>query len=416
MHIIASGISHRSAPIDALGALGLARNQVSGALETLRAHAGGGVLIGTCSRTEVYVALPDAGAAHAALDSFVREQFGTEPDEVWAHLYTLHDSDAVRHLFRVTAGLDSLMLGESEVLGQVRDCYGMAAQAGTAKGTLTHLFHHALRVGKRVRTETALGRNPLSVSRACVAMLRNTLGDLSQLYALVLGVGDASRLAAQAFSDAGVGSLTIANRTLSHAAPLAQGLGAAAAPLSELPSLLRKADIVVSSTGAPGIVLTADALAEAMASRTGRALVAVDLAMPRDVDPSAAGIDGVRLYTARDLESVAEANRRERAAEVEQAEAIVEEEVARFAAWWKERDVRPVVAALHSRADAIRDAEVRKTLARLNGAGEESREAIEAMSKALVKRLLHDPTRTLLTRNDNSLTGAARELFGLDEE
>ena len=197
---------------------------------------------------------------------------------------------------------------------------------------------------------------------------------------------------------------------------MAQDLGAAAAPLSELPSLLRKADIVVSSTGAPGIVLTADALAEAMASRTGRALVAVDLAMPRDVDPSAAGIDGIRLYTTRDLESVAEANHRERAAEAEQAEAIVEEEVARFAAWWKERDVRPVVAALHSRADAIRDAEVRKTLARLNGAGEESREAIEAMSKALVKRLLHDPTRTLLTRNDNSLTGAARELFGLDEE
>ena len=416
MHIIASGISHRSAPVDALGALGLARNQVPGALETLRAHAGGGVLIATCSRTEAYVALPDAGAAHAALDSFVREQFGAEPDEVRAHLYTLHDGDAVRHLFRVTAGLDSLMLGESEVLGQVRDCYGMAAQAGTAKGTLTHLFHHALRVGKRVRTETAIGRNPLSVSRACVAMLRDTLGDLSQQRVLVLGVGDASRLAAQAFTDASVGSLTIANRTLSHAAPLAQGLGAAAAPLSDLPSLLREVDIVVSSTGAPGIVLTADAVAEAMASRAGRPLVAIDLAMPRDIDPSAAGIGGVRLYTTRDLESVAEANRRERAAVAAQAEAIVEEEVARFASWWKERDVRPVVAALHDRADAIRDAEVRKTLARLNGAGEEGREAIEAMSKALVKRLLHNPTRTLLSRNDNSLTGAARELFGLDDE
>ena len=416
MHIVASGISHRSAPIDALEALGLARNQVPGALETLRAHAGGGVLIATCSRTEAYVALPDAAAAHAALDSFVRDQFGAEPEAVRAHLYMLHDGDAVRHLFRVTAGLDSLMLGESEVLGQVRDCYGMAAQAGTAKGALTHLFHHALRVGKRVRTETAIGRNPLSVSRACVAMLRNTLGDLSQQRALVIGVGDASRLAAQAFTDASVGSLTIANRTLPHAAPLARSLGAVAAPLRDLPSLLREVDIVVSSTGAPGVVLTADAIAEAMASRTGRPLVAIDLAMPRDIDPSAAGIDGVRLYTTRDLESVAEANRRERAAEAGQAESIVEEEVARFASWWKERDVRPVVAALHDRADAIRDAEVRKTLARLNGAGEEGREAIEAMSKALVRRLLHNPTRTLLTRNDNSLTGAARELFGLDNE
>ena len=414
MELFLTGLSHRSAPLAVRETLSIPVERLPSALATLERHAGHGVILSTCNRTEVYSVVRDAEHGAAAFDGFVADELGVDPEYIRPHVYTLEQDAAVTHLFRVASSLDSQIVGESEILGQVRDAFGTASRAGMAGGTLAHLFHSAIRTGKRARTETAIGRNALSVSRACVELARRSLGDLRTKHVLVVGVGEASRLAAQALRDAGLASLTVANRTRAHAEELAESLGGEAAGLDDLPRLLAAADVVVTSTGAPDFVITRAQIEDAMAERRDRPLLVVDIALPRDVDPSAAAVPGVRLYTLDDLEAIAEANRREREAESAKVESIVAEEVARFASWWDARGVTPTIASIRHWAEDIRAAEVRRTLPKLNGLSPEQAERVEAMTKALVKKLLHGPTKSLRERKDESFTQSARELFGLD--
>ena len=415
MRITVTGLSHRTAPLATRETLSLSRSQLPQALDTLRQVLGRGVLLATCNRTEVYTVANESDGSQAALSSFIERQFGVEMAGLEPHLYTYEHGGAVTHLYRVASSLDSLIIGESEVLGQVREAYSAATKEGTAGGVLTKMFHEALRVGKRVRTETAIGRNALSVSRACVEMARRALGDLQHKQALVIGVGDAGRLAARALRDAGISSLVIANRTLAHAQDLAEQLEAQVAPLEELPSLIQEADIVVSSTGAPDFMVTQEMVTEARAQRLERPLFLIDVAVPRDVDPAVAGLPGVELYTMYDLELVAETNRREREAEATKAEVIVQEEVARFQAWWDSLEARPTIAAMRRSAESVRAAEVERVVAGLPELSAEGRRRIEAMSKALVKKILHNPTRSLNERTEEAFVQVARELFGLDQ-
>ena len=415
MPILLTGLSHRSAPLAVREALSVSGEQLPAALHKLQRHVGRGVVLSTCNRTEVYTVTRDREHGVEAIDRFIEDQFGIELGRIRPHLYTLEQDDAVEHLFRVASSLDSQIVGESEILGQVRDAFGVASRRGMAGGVLAHLFHSAIRTGKRARTETAIGRNALSVSRACVELARRTLGDLSPKRGLVVGVGEGSRLAARALRDAGLASLVFANRTRAHAEELASELGGEAAPLDDLPVLLAEADIVVTSTAAPDFVITKDLLQQAVHARPDRPVLIIDMALPRDVEPAAASVPGVRLYTLDDLESIAEAYRKERETEAASVERIIAEEVGRFRTWWDARAVTPTIASIRHRAEAIRAAELKRTLPKLNGLSPEQAKRVEAMTKALVNKLLHGPTKALRERKDESFTQSARELFGLDD-
>jgi len=413
VRVVMSGISNRTAPLATRESVSFTRDQLPDAVETLKDAVGYGVILSTCNRTEVYTVARDGQTGREAIGAFFAS-VGGEID-LAPYLYTLEQAEAVRHLYRVASGLDSLIIGESEILGQVRDAFGVASRQAAAPGALAHVFHSALRTGKRARTETNISRNALSTSRACVEISRRAMGDLATRHTLIVGVGEASKLAAQALRDAGVASMTIANRTLANAFELSKAMGAEVATLDRLPELMGEADIVVTSTGAPDFLIGPSTIHEAMEYRRGQPILIVDLAVPRDVDPAAGGIDGVTLRTMDDLDAVAEANRREREAEAVKVEAIVGEEVGRFNDWWKSRGIVPTIASIRHDAEELRATELGKTIAKMTGLQAGDAERLDAMTKSLVKKLLHDPTKALRDRNDESFTQTARELFALDE-
>ena len=415
MRIVMTGLSHHTAPLETRERLSLTSETLPEALDVLRRHAGHGVIVATCNRTEMYTLASSRERGEHAIERFIEEQFDVEVESVRNHLYTLEQNDAVRHLFRVASGLDSQILGESEVLGQVRDAFSAARQRGASGGAMAHLFHSALRTGKRARTETAISRNALSLSRACIALARRAIGSAEGKRVLVVGVGEASRLAGLALRDSGAASIVIANRTPANAAELARELDAEVAPLDNLASLLAQADLAVTATAAPDFILSASLIEEAVCARNGKPLAIMDMAVPRDVDPAAGAVPGVHVYTLDDVESLAEANRQQREAEALRVEAIVAEEAEKFRQWWKARGVTPTIAAMRHEAEQIRAAEVARTVERMEGLSEEDARRIEQMTKALVKKLLHQPTAHLRERNDESVTQSARRLFGLDE-
>ncbi len=415
MRIVMTGLSHHTAPLETRERLSITSETLPIALETLRRHVEHGVIVGTCNRTEIYTLAPSLERGRHAIERFIEEQFDLEVEGVRNHLYTLEQTEAVAHLFRVASGLDSQILGESEVLGQVRDAFSAARHQSVSGGAMAHLFHSALRTGKRARTETAIGRNALSLSRACVALARRAIGTLEGKRVLIIGVGEASRLAGLALRDAGAASIVIANRTPANAAELAHELDAEVASLDNLASLLAQADLTVTATAAPDFILSASLIEEAATGRDGDPLVVMDMAVPRDVDPAASTAPGVYVYTLDDVESLAEANRQQREAEARHVEAIVAEETAKFRQWWKARGVTPTIAAIRHEAEQIRAAEVARAVGRMDGLSEEDARRIEQMTKALVNKLLHQPTAHLRDRNDESVTQSARRLFGLDE-
>lgn len=415
MRIVLAGLSHRTAPIETREALSLATDSLAGALETLGEHTNHGVIVSTCNRTEVYTIARDFENGADSLERFIRDQFDVDIQNIRPHLYMLEQDEAVKHLFRVASSLDSQILGESEILGQVRDAFSAATRQGIAGGALAHVFHSAIRTGKRARTETAIGKNALSISRACVELAKRTVGPLNQLHAVVLGVGEASRLAGIALRDAGVTDITLANRTLANASDLARELGADRAQLDDLETLLAQADVVVTATAAPSFILPRQLIERANSRRHGKSLIIIDIAVPRDVEPAASTLPGVHIYALNDLEAIAAANRQEREAEAVRVEEIVAEEVERFRAWWKARAVTPTIAEIRHRAEELRSIEVAKTMERIDGLSLEDTERIQQMTKALIKKLLHQPTKSLRSHNDQSFTQSARDLFGLDD-
>lgn len=415
-HIVVTGVNHHSASIEVREKLSLTRAQVPEALNTLNATYGRGVIVATCSRTEIYTITEHNIPMPQALSRFLASQFNVSIADTEQYLFTLHQKEAVSHLFRVASGLDSLILGESEVLGQVREAYSLATNHNSAGGVLTKLFHAALRVGKRARNETLIGKNAMSVSRASVETGRRLLGDLVNRQGLVVGVGETSRLAAHALRDAGIGKLTVVNRTQQHAEELARDIDATVAPLTRLPELLQETDIVITSTAAPEYVIDANLINSIMPMREGRAIFLMDLAVPRDVDPDVVSINNVHLYDLDHLEAVAEANRKERKMEALKVESIVEQEVHKFIDWWVAQKATPTIAAMRARAEQIRTAEFTRTIKNLTHLSEKDLGRVEVLSKSLVKKLLDAPTRSLRDRRDENHIQAARMLFDIEEE
>lgn len=404
------GINHLTSPVAERETLAFSHEELLPALQRLNVGNRGAAVISTCNRTELYTTAPRHGtdALIAALNAEKKASVGP------AHFYAYQHRDAVQHLFRVSAGVESMVLGESQVLGQVREAMAVATEAGALNGVLSRVFHSAIVVGKRARTETHIGRHAVSVSSAAVALARKHTGGLSGKTVLVISAGNTGKLAARNIAEGSGARILVANRTAERAAEVAAeiGEGAVGVPLSRLPSVLREADVVISGTGAEGFVVGPDLVGPAAASRNSHGLLLIDIAVPRDVDPAVRSIPGVTLFDIDDVQALAKRGLEVRQSEVNRVEAIIAEEVAEFLGWWDSLDVVPVISALRERAEAIRRDELARTLKRLPDLDDEGRQRIEAMTAAIVKKMLDRPIARLKNGADKALyMDALQDLF-----
>lgn len=414
MNIAVIGLSHQTAPVALRERFAFAPEELPGALRELTPPFDGAAVLSTCNRTEVYITT-DVGIDKQDVLSGLSRAKGEQIPE-GAQFYRKDGAEAARHLFRVAAGIESLVVGESEILGQVRAAFAASTAARSSNPVLARLFHSAIRTGRRARSETQVGAHGLSVSATAVALVRQALGDLRRKTVLVVGAGDAAALTAQALASAGTGRILVTTRTFERAQDIAAELSAYAYPFEQLPHLLTEADIVISSTSAPAHVIERSHVEDAVRARRSRPLALVDIAVPRDIDPGVAGLPGVRLFDIDDLQAQAGANRQARMREVEAVEAIVDQEVRRFEEWLRQHGATPTIAQLRRQAERAREAEVGRTLARLPGLSQAERKRVEAMSKAIVKRILHEPVKRLKESPGQAHIEAARRLFALDEE
>ncbi|MDX6514412.1 MAG: glutamyl-tRNA reductase [Gaiellaceae bacterium] len=413
--LVLVGTSHHAAPIELREkiALDLAG---AGALAQRLADGGEAVCLSTCNRTELYLAAPNGDEAQRRASAALVELAGLDEAELVPVLYRLRDEAAALHLFRVAAGLDSLVPGEGEILGQVKDAF----EAGAAGSLLDHLFRQALHVGKKVRTQTAIAESPASVPSAAAALAQHVFGDLAGRRVLVVGAGDMAESAARNLSGRGATIAWVANRTLERAQALAERFGAAAATLDELESRLVDADVVVSCTSAPGLVLDRAQLERVQRSRRGAPLFLVDLAVPRDLDPAINDLEGCYLYNVDDLQAVVVQTLAGRRQEAARAEGIVTVEADAFLDWQASLEVVPAIASLRAHAEEIRQGELARAEARLGRLSDEQRNVVEALTAQIVNKLLHLPTvrmkQAAAAADGVVYADAVRHLFGLGEE
>jgi glutamyl-tRNA reductase len=420
VHLFLLGVSHRTAPIELRERLDFSSRDVGAAVEALasRSSATESVVLSTCNRSEIYVASADPGRTRAELVDFLSAYHEVPSDAFLPHLFTYDDSAAALHLFRVAAGLDSLMVGEPQILGQVKDAFQAAAERHCTGPLLSKTFHWAFGVGKRVRSETALGEGAVSVSFAAVALARKIFGRLQGRNVLVIGAGEISALTAQHLRSQGVGRIVITSRTVAHAESLAHEVEGDAIPWDTLAGAIAGADIVITATGSQRPIITKTDV-EAVGHRRKDPLFIIDIAVPRDVDPAVSEIEQVFLYNIDDLQGIVQENIARRSAEIAKAEAIVGEELARFTGWQRSRRTIPTVVALRQRFDEIRRAELNRLESRLGPVPPEARARIDEVTRLIVEKLLIEPTEQLKALPDEetqtAYTEAVRRLFRLSE-
>jgi len=423
VQILLVGISYRTAPVELRERLDFQARGVAEALRALaeRGSAREAVVVSTCNRAELYVACDEASATRQDLVHFVGDFNGVAPAEIAPHVYEVIDLDVARHLFRVAAGLDSLVMGEPQILGQVKEAHTSATEAGTTGPVLNRLFHASFAAGKRVRTETGLGSGAVSVSYAAVALARKIFGDLSGRNVVVIGAGEMGTLTAMHMKSQAVQHVTIVSRTMAHAARTAEAIGGAtAARWEDMDAALSTSDIVITATGAATPILTKAHIESVMRPRRGAPLFIIDIAVPRDVDPAIGDIEQVFLYNIDDLQSIVEENLSRRAAEVERAESIVNEEVTRFMAWQRSRSAVPTVVALRQRFETIRRSELQRLEGKLGALPPETRARVDEITRLIVEKLLLEPTEQLKALPDEetqaAYTEAINRLFRLQDE
>ena len=412
MKITLVGVSHHGAAVELRERVALRHEEAKAVATQLASAAGEAVCLSTCNRTELYVAHDDDVAAEVAATSVLLER---EPDLANA-LYRLSDEAAALHLFRVAAGLDSLVPGEGEILGQVRAAF----EAGATGPILDRLFRQALYAGRKARSQTAIGESPASVSAAAAALAQQVFGDLDGRRILLVGAGKVSEHAARNLISRGAEIAVVANRTLDRATELAERFGSAALPLERIEDELARADVVVSSTSSPDVVLHRDQVERALRARRGRPLFLIDLAVPRDLDPAINELDGCYLYDIDDLEAVVAESLGARRREAATAERIVAEEAEQFRTWQASLDVVPAIASLRARAEEIRQGELAKAEARLGDLSDAERRAVESVTAQIVNKLLHLPTirmkEAAAAADGVVYADAVRHLFGLEDE
>lgn len=396
------GLNHRTAPVEIREALAVSGPDTLAALTRLKAFpVSEGVLLSTCNRSEIYAVVEDPADVDGSLVDYLLglalTLHGRELSraELQPYLYRRDGLQAVEHLFRVAAGLDSMILGETQILGQVRNAHRDAVQAQTVGKVLHQVFHQAVAVGKRAQSETRIGQSAVSVSYAAVELARKVFRSLEGRRCLAIGAGETAKLTLRHLLSAGVRDLIVANRTLDRAESLVREIGGRAIPLDRVPEALAAVDVVISSTGAPGFVVKRQHVEEAVRARRGRPVFLFDIAVPRDIDPAVAQVAGAYLYDIDDLEAVISANLSERAQEARKVERIIAGELERFRQWAASLAVVPTIRMLREKMEAIREQELIRTFNRLPDLTEHERKVIAAMTVTLINKILNDPTQQL---------------------
>jgi glutamyl-tRNA reductase len=423
MYIICLGLNHNTAPLNLREKLALDENVVRIALSRLTCgHVDSPlaelIILSTCNRVELFAVSNQP--SFTELEAFLSDVSGVPVEQFLSHLYRFQDMEVVRHLFEVAAGLDSLVIGEPQILGQVTRALELARGQNAAGSVLNRLFQAAIHAGKRTRTETAISRNPASVSSLAASLSERAVHKISEAQVVILGAGEMAELAVEALRKRGAQKILVVNRTLERARDLVQRWGAQATTFENILPALQSADILISSTGAPHTLISAQMIDEIMKFRPDRHLVLIDIAVPRDIDPDVTRHPLITLYDMDNLNAKLEHSLAERMAEVPRVKEILEEELAFFGEYWRSLDMLPLIADIRQNAETIRQSELEKTLRRLPDLTESERSHIEAMTLALVKKLLHAPTNRLraeaATPRASEFAAIARTLFNLSEE
>ncbi len=417
MQIHVAGVNHSTTPIEIRERLAVSSDHFSDALSLLHQYVPQGLILSTCNRIEVY-SVTESGGSSQTGRAFLRAWAKISDTDLIPYLYAYQNEAAVRHLFCVASGLDSMIIGEFEILGQVRNSLDEAKKAHMVEHPLRNLFNQALRVGRRVREKTGISRNALSVSSVAVELAAKAIGDLTKCKALVIGTGEAGRLVAKALKERGVSQITTTSRSYETASALAAALGGTSVDIGSLGRELATCDIAISCTGAPHLILDLKTIDNAMQARSNRPLVIIDIAVPRDVEPEIKQISNVFLYDIDDFVNLSEMNRKQRETEIQKAMDIIGAEVERFSSWWQVNEVKPVISSLVKKAEYIRQAQLDKTLKKLRQLSAEEQESLEAMTKAMLQKILHDPIQFLKnnTHRRNEYIRLVNELFRLDKE
>ncbi len=422
MHLTLVGLSHHTAPIDVRDQAVLTKTLQEKALSFVRSSSGilEAVLLSTCNRSEMYATTDEEHTDPRPIEAWFHEIHGLDEGVLSPYLYHRKDEAVIRHLFRVVSSLDSLVVGEQQILGQVREAYMQSLNTKTTGVVLNRLFEKALAVGKQVRETTEIGAGAVSVSSVAVELARKIFKDLRQHTAMLIGAGETGERTAEYLVDQGVKRLIVANRTYERAADLAHRYDGIAVSLHDGLQMISDVDIIISSTGATEPVLGRERMADLMHDRRNRPIFLIDIAAPRDIDPRVRDLYNVILYDMDDLQSVVDDNAESRKVEARKVEGIVESEVDRFLAWYQNLAITPTITQLRHFADDLRHQEVDRALAQLGHLSEKDRETVDKMSRAIVNKLLHQPTVQLKNTADPEHKDyhlySLRHLFGLDEQ
>jgi glutamyl-tRNA reductase len=421
MHLSVVGLSHKTAPVEYRERLAVGPERQEEALTAILATGDvlEAVILSTCNRTEIYACTTEEDAGRAAIGAFLSDFFAVDVEELAQHLYWHEGTEMVRHLYRVISSLDSMILGEAQILGQVKEAFAFAFDFGATATAFNKLFRSAIEVGKRVRTETDIGASAVSVSYAAVELARKIFSSIEGRTVLIVGAGKMSELTAKNLVGCGVKNVLVTNRTFEKAEQLAEKFGGKAIEWEDFRDSLKDADIVISSTAATHHVIDREMVSRAMKARRNRPVFMIDIAVPRDVDPEVGQLYNVFLYDVDDLQSVVEANLAEREREATKCEALIEHEVRAFADWLRSREVVPTIAALQAKAERIRVAELERAMSKLGDLSDRDRRVVETLASGIINKMLHDPMVRLREssrrEDDYQYLDSLRHLFGLDQ-
>ena len=419
MHIVIVGLSHNTAPVEIREKLAFAPTAMEQPLRQMLAlpAVAEGLIVSTCNRVELCAATKEPEAAIVELRRFLADFHEISADEINDNLFEYQGEEAIRHLFRVASSLDSMVLGEPQILGQIKTAYGYAAEFKTVGLILNRFLHKAFSVAKRVRTETAIASNAVSVSFAAVELARKIFDRIDDKGVMIIGAGEMCELAARHFVANGISKVLVTNRTFERAEKLATEFNGKAIPFDNFVDHLAEVDIVMTSTGAPNFILGKRQMEEVLKRRKNRPMFLIDIAVPRDIDPKVNKLDNAYLYDVDDLQGVVQANLKERQKEAGKAEVIVEQEIGQFHQWLGNLEVKPTIIALRQKLEEIRRQELEKTFGNLKDLGKKERKSVEAMTNAIINKILDQPTAVLKrTQNDTSgedYVDAVRALFDL---
>lgn len=408
------GVSHETAPVAIREKIAVSADGLRDFLSQLHSCNLPGVILSTCNRTEIYTTGDKGGDGAEVSLNFLKARLDVPDDTLLKYVYILRDKTAAEHLFRVACGLDSMIVGEFEVLGQLSHALEIAEEAGTVSLPLRQVFHRAMRAGRRVRKETGISKNAVSVSSVAVNLAATIVGDLKSCKMLVIGAGEAGRLVAKVAAGSGTSQIVVANRTRERAAALATALGGKAVDMSNIGDELATASIVVTCATAPHWILRVQPVEEAMRKRPELPLVVIDIAVPRNVEPAITEVRNVFLYNIDDLTEISNLNRKQREREIRGATDVMSAELDKLISWWRVLEVTPVCRALMGRAENIRRTQLDKTLGKLHPLSCEERDSLEVMTKSIVTKILNDPIQYL--KANGGAAEIVKELFSLDVE